>query len=83
MINVNLLKEIARCAVYSLKVYALTDLIRARVSCSHLLVLPYGLLLLILPISLFTKPGISPSIVSAYTFCGLLVFNVYSTATWD
>jgi len=77
------IKDIILCAIFSLKAYTLADLIRAKGVIFSLIGLAFWLILLILPITLFARPDFAPSTIAAYIFCGILVFNVYSIATWD
>lgn len=61
----------------------LSDIIRAKGGIISLAGISLWLALMILPISLFANPQMKPEEVASFIFGGILVFNIYSVATWD
>ncbi|RLG75848.1 MAG: ABC transporter permease [Thermoprotei archaeon] len=79
----NRLVEAARIAWVSFKLYTVSDIIRGKSGIISLAGISLWLILIILPVSLFANPQIGLGRVAAFIFGGILVFNVYSVATWD
>lgn len=79
----NRLMEAARIAWVSFKLYTVSDIVRGKSGIVSLAGISLWLILLILPVSLFANPQIGLGRVAAFIFGGILVFNVYSVATWD
>jgi len=77
------LVEATRIAWVSFKLYTVSDIIRGKSGIISLAGISLWLTLLILPVSLFANPQIGLGRVAAFIFGGILVFNVYSVATWD
>ncbi|WFO74674.1 ABC transporter permease [Desulfurococcaceae archaeon MEX13E-LK6-19] len=65
------------------KAYFVTELLRNKGIVYGILGLMMWLALFIIPVSLFRPPNVSPEIASAYGFTAILIFMIYSMATWD
>ncbi len=63
--------------------YVITELLRNKGIIFGLLSLAVWMILFIVPISLFSPPGVDRGVASAYAFTAVLVFMSYSMAAWD
>jgi ABC-2 type transport system permease protein len=75
--------DFLRCAFLTLRAYLTSDLIRSKGFLFALMGIAIWLVLFVLPMIFFAGEGQDRSVISAYIFSGLLVFNLYMIATWD
>jgi ABC-2 type transport system permease protein len=75
--------DFLRCAFLTLKAYLTSDLIRSKGFLFALLGIAMWLVLFVLPMIFFASEGQDRSVIAAYIFSGLVVFNLYMIATWD
>ena len=77
------INEFVRCAISTLRAYAISDLIRSKGLLFSFMGIAMWLILFILPLIFFAGEGYDKSTVATFIFSGLIVFNLYMVGTWD
>lgn len=75
--------KLLRRAYAVFKAYFLSDIVRSRGLIYGLISLSLWLLIFLTPMSLFLGGEHDPSTVASYGFTAILIFLLYSIATWD
>lgn len=75
--------KLFRRAYAVFKAYFLSDIVRSRGLFYGLISLSLWLIIFLTPMSLFLGSGQDPSIVASYGFTAILIFLLYTIATWD
>lgn len=75
--------KLFRRAYAVFKAYFLSDMVRSRGLIYGLISLSLWLLIFLTPMSLFLAENQDPGIAASYGFTAILIFTLYSIATWD
>lgn len=77
------MRKLARRALAVFKAYFLSDIVRSRGLLYGTINMSLWILLFIAPMSLFMGEGRDPEAIASYGFTAILIFLLYSIATWD
>lgn len=65
------------------KAYFISDLVRSKGFIYGLISFSFWIILFIAPLSLFMGGGVDQNAIASYAFASLIIFMIYSIATWD